>query len=593
MTQPPTAWLSAAFDATGHAMCLVDENGKVLHCNPAMAELLGQPAPALSGQALQDLAEAALAPLDLPSLLLNPGTGQRVVAELPIGVRWFQATADPVRDDRSTVVGALLVLIDITERKQAEAEILRLLSREESARRAAEAAQEREAILAEASALLAASLDYETTLERVAPLVVPHLADWCIVDVVESDGSVRRLTVAHADPAKQAVVRELMRFPPDPDGSQPVPTVLRTRRSVLYSDITEETLMEVNRGPEHLEIMRALAPRSARGVPIAARGRILGVITFMAAESGRRYGPAEVKLAEDLAHRVALAIDNARLYRDAQERERLKDEFLAMLAHELRNPLGAISNAVHLLRMGSLQERVVARQHEVLVRQVGQLTHLLNDLLDVSRLTRGKIQLRLQPVDLAAAVHQAVDLNRDQIEARRHALTVSLPAALVRLEADPVRLVQILDNLLNNAAKYTEPGGQIALIVTAEEQQLDIRVRDTGSGIPPELLPRVFDMFAQGDRALDRAQGGLGIGLTIVRRLVELHGGQIIAYSEGPGRGSEFHFCLPLTRGANPQEAKRGAHPATGPQRSSGQNGDPMADDEPSDSEETLCTPHS
>jgi signal transduction histidine kinase/CheY-like chemotaxis protein len=291
--------------------------------------------------------------------------------------------------------------------------------------------------------------------------------------------------------------------------------------------------------------MRALAPRSAMGVPIIARGRLLGVITFMAAESGRRYGPAELRLAEDLAHRVALAMDNARLYREAQETDRLKDEFLGMLAHELRNPLAAISNTARLLLLRQIEDPVLQRHRGVLERQVGLMTRLLDDLLEVSRLTRGRIGLRPQEVDLGALMEQAVEASRGLIEERRHQMEVTLPPAPIRLRADPVRLLQVLSNLLTNAARYTEPGGQISVSAGAEGEAVVLRVRDTGVGISAEMLPRVFDLFVQADRSLDRSEGGLGVGLTIARRLVELHGGSIFAFSEGPSQGSEFVVRLP------------------------------------------------
>ncbi len=226
------------------------------------------------------------------------------------------------------------------------------------------------------------------------------------------------------------------------------------------------------------------------------------------------------------------------------ENDRRKDEFLAMLAHELRNPLSSINNAVQLF--GTLEaEEDLLWAKDVIQRQVKHLARLIDDLLDVSRISRGKISLRTEPLDLAPVVGSAVEAVRPLLEERKHELSVSLVAGGLRLEADPLRLEQILVNLLTNAAKYTDAGGSIALTARREGADVVIKVRDTGMGIAPDLLPRIFDLFAQGDRTMARSEGGLGIGLTLVQKLAEMHGGGVLAVSEGPGKGSEFTVRLP------------------------------------------------
>jgi len=237
---------------------------------------------------------------------------------------------------------------------------------------------------------------------------------------------------------------------------------------------------------------------------------------------------------------VRHAIEEA--LRDANQR---KDEFLATLAHELRNPLAPLRNGLHLLRMG-VDEEQQRRLQAVMERQVAQLARLVDDLLEVSRITRGKITLHRERVTLDDVVQRAVETSQPLIDAARHTLSVTLPEPPLVLHADPLRLAQVLANLLNNAAKYTEPGGRIDLEAHREDDSVVVRVCDNGLGIAPEQLPRVFDLFAQADRSLTRAQGGLGIGLTLVRSLVELHGGRVVARSDGIGRGSEFELCLPL-----------------------------------------------
>lgn len=246
-----------------------------------------------------------------------------------------------------------------------------------------------------------------------------------------------------------------------------------------------------------------------------------------------------------LAQVASVAIENARLYGELRENDRLKDEFLAMLAHELRNPLAPILNALHMLRH---PERSEAQSHwalEVAARQGQQLAHLVDDLMDVSRISRGRINLQQAPLDLATVVARALETSRALIDARRHALDVSLPAEPVMVLGDVMRLAQVLLNLLNNAAKYTAEGGSIWLTVESQGNEALLRVRDTGMGIAAEMLPKIFDLFAQVERTLDRSEGGLGIGLTLVRRLVEMHGGKVAAHSDGIGRGSEFIVRLP------------------------------------------------
>jgi PAS domain S-box-containing protein len=229
-----------------------------------------------------------------------------------------------------------------------------------------------------------------------------------------------------------------------------------------------------------------------------------------------------------------------------RDADRRKDEFLAVLAHELRNPLAPIRNSLHILRMTSQHDPAAERVGEMMERQVSHMVRLVDDLMEVSRITRGKIELRKESVEVAAIVRSAMETSRPLIEAGGHQLALSIPPEPLTLEGDPVRLTQVVANLLNNAAKYTDEGGQIWLTVRREDDEVAISVRDTGTGIPPEMLPRVFDLFTQIDRHANRSQGGLGIGLTLVKSLIEMHGGSVEARSEGVGRGSEFVLRLPL-----------------------------------------------
>ncbi|MBV8313198.1 MAG: response regulator, partial [Planctomycetaceae bacterium] len=255
---------------------------------------------------------------------------------------------------------------------------------------------------------------------------------------------------------------------------------------------------------------------------------------------------------------------------DLKRANRHKDEFLAMLAHELRNPLSPIRNAVHLLKFAGPNDPTLVGARDMIDRQVTHLVRLVDDLLDVSRITQGKIDLRQEPVNLVTIIESAIESAQPFIDARRHHLDVSLPLETVIVMADPTRLGQVILNLLNNSAKYTEEGGQIALLVERQDEQAIIRVRDNGMGIAPELLPRIFELFTQAERTLDRSQGRLGIGLTIVRRLVEMQGGSVEAHSEGPGRGSEFVVKIPVAPVSqhDPQLPARPEPPNEKPRRS-------------------------
>ena len=288
-----------------------------------------------------------------------------------------------------------------------------------------------------------------------------------------------------------------------------------------------------------------LVPDNAIVVPLRARGRTLGTILLGHVNSRSRATADDLALAVDLAGRAAIAIDNARLYRDVQENDRRKNEFLAMLAHELRNPLAPIKSAVEILQMVRLKDETLEWANEVISRQLEHLVRLVDDLLDLSRITGGKIQLRREPIDVSAAVARAVETSRPLIDARKQHLSVNLPVEPLWVNADLVRLAQVLANLLNNAAKYTEEKGEISLEVAHVDDKAIFRVRDNGIGISPDKISSIFDLFTQVDNALDRTHGGLGIGLTLVRQLVEMHGGTVVAHSEGARRGSEFVIALP------------------------------------------------
>jgi signal transduction histidine kinase/CheY-like chemotaxis protein len=451
-------------------------------------------------------------------------------------------------------VSVFVELYQKTQQVRRQAEERAALAIAQAARASAEEAAHRAAFLGEATAALSNSLNLDDTLQSLLRAAVPRLADLAGVTVVESPGQPWRSELAWLEPGGSLPrIRSI-------GGTEGPHDLLRAAlERVLDSGVPEQLsglaitnpFAETRQAELHAALIR----------PLTARGRILGALTLVMGDSGRAFRAEDVALADELASRAAVAVDNARLYREIQEGDRRKDEFLAMLGHELRNPLAAIANALEYVQIARDDPTSFRRAGDILARQVQMMARLVDDLLDVSRITRGKIELRKEVVELQAAVTRAVATVEPLISARQHELTISMPDRPIRLLADPARLEQILANLLNNAAKYTDPGGRIRLDVENAEQITEVHVRDTGVGIPEQLLPRVFDLFMQGDRSLDRAQGGLGIGLTLVRSLVELHGGQVEVSSEGTGRGSDFVVRLPIIVPDTPHAGlERGPH---------------------------------
>jgi signal transduction histidine kinase/ActR/RegA family two-component response regulator len=457
---------------------------------------------------------------------------------------WHLIRTVSVKDTAGQVVRWFGTSTDIQEQKRAE----------QSAR-----------FLAEASAELAGVVDYESTLQKIANLAVPYFADWSAVDIVNSDGSLRRLAVAHQDPKKIAVVQELMRdYPPDPRSPVGAFAVIRTGKPELVGEISDELLVREAKDDRHLRLIRSLGLKSYICVPLIASAETIGVLTFVTAESGRTYSADDLALSVELANRAGVAVENTRLYQALRDADRRKDEFLATLAHELRNPLAPLRNALQIMKIPLVDAEAVQRSHEIMERQVQQLVRLVDDLLDVSRVMRGKIDLRIERIELAAVVARAIETVQSLIDDHQHDLTVRLPTESLPLDADPVRLTQVIGNLLANAAKYTEPGGRICLTAERDEKKAVLRIKDNGIGIAPHMLPRIFDLFVQADQTAARSQGGLGIGLTLVKNLVEMHNGTVEVRSEGLGRGSEFTVRLPLsaelvTADKSPQE--KSAHP--------------------------------
>ncbi len=315
-----------------------------------------------------------------------------------------------------------------------------------------------------------------------------------------------------------------------------VPEILRSKVAVLVELYCKRReLRELNRNLAQANARLAEANTTLQ----AEKTRELTALNATLQRANADLERANRNLQSEVAER-------ARAEAALKEADRHKDEFLAMLAHELRNPLAPILNAVQLMRMKPMADPQLSRSREVIERQLAHLTRLVDDLLDVARITRGRINLSREPIELAVLIARAVETVQPLIQECGHAFTSEIPDATLRVNADPLRLTQALGNVLGNAAKYTERGGRISLSVRRQGTDVEIRVRDTGIGIPAELLPRIFDLFTQPDRKSDHPHSGLGIGLALVHRLLQMHGGSITAHSEGTGLGSEFVIRLPL-----------------------------------------------
>jgi PAS domain S-box-containing protein len=520
---------------------VVSADGFVRYASPTVTHTLGHAPEDLVGRVALDL----IHPDDrervgrlFDELLGEPGASRGVeyrVLDKDGTWRWLEGTVTNLLKD-AAVRGMVCNFRDITARKRAE---------------------EAQRVLAEAGAVLSSLLDEEATLEALSRLAVPTLADFCLIDMVQDDASVVRAAAAHAEAASQALANELRRYPPDPRSAHPAMHALRNGQTVVNDEVDFATLAANARDNAHLEVVRRLGVTSYLCVPLTARGRALGVLSLVGTDGHRRYDAADRTLAEELARRAALAVDNARLYRaarqarqEAEAADRAKGRFLAVLSHELRNPLSPVLMAVSALLEGD--EMFGLRPTlEMIRRNVELEARLIDDLLDVTRIGRGTLRLDTRSVDAHDAVRQAVQTCLGEIEEGRITLRSELTATEHYVEADPARLQQIVWNLIKNATKFTAPGGSIAVRssnrlppMRVDRPSLVIEIADDGAGIEVENLTRIFEPFEQGD-ASPHHRGGLGLGLAIGRSLAEAHGGQLTAASLGAGQGSSFVLELP------------------------------------------------
>jgi PAS domain S-box-containing protein len=438
--------------------------------------------------------------------------------------------------------------------------------------------------LADASEIFAGVQDLKSTLRQVAAHPVPFLCDWSAVDLLDDENGIVRVASSNVDPPNVSIALSPnnpnpaawgssdltknvistacpQRIPAEDDvSSEPAdgPSLISTgqRSAGTDADGRWETPTPTGASNEadaddeaRLGTVKQMPPGPVMATPLIVRGKAFGSLIFVRFDPAKPFTSADLELAMELARRVATAIDNAKLYENLCEADRRKDEFLATLAHELRNPLAPIAHGLQLMKVAAAPD-VVVQARLMMERQVSYLVRLVDDLMDISRISRGKLDLQLHPVTLAQVINSAVETCRPLFEEYNHTLRVVLPEVDVVVRADILRLSQVFLNLLNNAAKYSDSGSTITIEASVAGDHVEVAVIDNGIGIEADQLPKVFDLFSQVDGSLEKSRGGLGIGLSLVKRLVDMHGGHIVAHSDGPGTGSRFVVTLPIISAA-------------------------------------------
>lgn len=539
----------------------LSEQGVIVYANAACLRLLGITELAIAAQTLAPY----FSPIDYSQLMQM----QHTACSYEVQLHRADGSVGWVRLNQTWVVVEGVSYIDgvmenISDRKRLEQEREHCLLREQTARTTAETQRYRSTFLAEASRLLASSLDYHTALTNVAEMAVPILADFCIIDILENHlTAFKPPIIVAAEPEKVALIVELRQhYPLAANANYGVPKVLRTGNPELVSLLPEGFLRQIARDSEHLRLLEEFQTVSYMIVPLATRDRTLGAITLISTQPDRRYEQVDLMTAMELANRAAIAIDNASLYQTAQEANQLKDEFLAIVSHELRTPLNSILGWAQMLRTRKFNETLTAKAVETIERNARLQGKLIDDILDISRIIRGKLQLNLEMASLPQLISMAIDDIRTAIEVKNIYLETSIQPKVGLVHGDPARLQQIVWNLLTNAVKFTPAGGQIQVRLQqvgqlephppglerqiTQQSYARITISDTGQGIDSEFLPYVFDRFRQADSTRTRSQGGLGLGLAIVRSLVEMHHGVVAVDSPGVGKGATFTVHLPV-----------------------------------------------
>jgi PAS domain S-box-containing protein len=540
--------LRATLESTADGILVVDVTGKILSFNQKMSDMWGISAEIFASGDDERAINAALAKLAHPEdfmakvveLYSNPDLASYDVLELKDG-RIFERYSQPQRID-DVAVGRVWSFRDVTARRRAE-EQGRALEREQAARAEAENSQKRTALLAEASRVLSTSFDYQTTLAALVRLAVPTLADYCALDILEGENEFKRIGEAHVDPTKSNLIRKVGTFPRSALTAQhPLIRVMTTGYPVLEAEITPAFIRASFAEPSQRQMVEALGPRSFICVPLVSSGKILGALTLVTSGSGRRYDEADLSLAADMARRAAIVVEHARLFHEAQQATKARDDVLAVVAHDLRNPLNTVTMAISLMLENTPVERTQERrQVEIVRRAADRMNRMIQDLLDVKRMESGRLAIDLQPEEVDVIINDMIEMLRPLAVGSSIVLESSVPEGLPPVLADSARIQQVLSNLVGNAVKFTPRDGRITVCAEQIEGEIRFGVIDTGPGIPPEQVPHIFGQFWQASPS-DRR--GIGLGLAIAKGIVEAHKGRIWVESQ-VGLGSTFYFTLP------------------------------------------------
>jgi PAS domain S-box-containing protein len=511
------------------AIAVVDHEGKVIIWNPAAERLFGWTAAEALESPLANIPSETRRELEIMIEATLEGetfTGvetllQRKDQQL-INVALSSA---PFYDGQGRILGTMAVMVDISYLKRAE-EIMGFLSR--------------------AGAELTLSLEVTQILESLAGLALPMLGDYIAIDLQQADGTIQRVATRHLDPAKAAVAEAHRQYVPTQRQAYIRPRT-RPGQPEILPEVSDTWLVHRAQSTEHLRLMRRLAPRSIMIVPLHVRDRLLGTVMLALTKPGRRYGLRDLQLAQELTQRAALAIDNANLFEETRQAVQARDDVLAIVSHDLRNPINTISMTAELL-----QEQTPAgegaRLLEIIQRSTQRMDRLIRDLLDVARIEAGGITIRPTDQDPAELVREAVELQQPLAREEEIQLTAEIPQPLPTIDADRDRLLQVFQNLLENALKFTPRNGVITVRAEPAPDAVRFSVRDSGSGIDPEELPHLFDRFWQ---ARKTTKAGAGLGLAIARGIVEAHGGRIQAESR-LGVGTTITFTIPVHPGKFP-----------------------------------------
>jgi PAS domain S-box-containing protein len=510
---------------------VIDREGRIRVCNAAAERLFGYSAAEVTGKNIKMLMPSPHGEKDDGYLSRHRTTGEdRIIGsgrEL-LGLRkdgstfpLYLSVAEEIFDGQKMYVGTIH---ELTDRKQWESALIE---------------RERELqLITQVGDVLATTLEFEDTLTNIARLVVDNLADLCVINFIDDDGVARRARVFSRDPTKAWVCDALMRMPAGQEQVRIAQSVLETRKPVLIAEVTPDLVRSWAANDEHLMALQGIEPKSAIIAPLLVHGRLLGALSLMSSDASRKYGPEDLQVAAAIAGRAAFFIENARLYRESKRATQARDDMFRVVAHDLRNPLAVIQ---------ALATVLIKTGHDVELSQeimdaTNRMARLIQDLVDVTRLQAGSLRLNPERLDAAEIATETEAAQRALVSAASLEIRFEKEPDLPTIWADHFRILQVFENLVGNAIKFTKPGGRITLRAAAVAGEVLFSVADTGRGIPSEQLPHVFDMFWQAPG--QEVNRGVGLGLPIVRGIVEAHGGRVWAESS-LGQGSTFYFTVP------------------------------------------------